>query len=201
MLNKRCRQEIRMRAFTLSELIIASTVFLLVLLGLVSSHLFGMRLFQTTQMKLGVQQEARTVLIQLSEEIKSSRRVRIGRGDFFSFLPSLSGEPQIGNAIQIYPSQDTNDFIRYFRDPTDQNLKRLSSSGTGPDIIARAITNEFVFSAEDHLGNILTNNRNNRVVGMELNFYQLQNPTLNLGPGQLFDEYRWTTRITRRILE
>ena len=67
--------------------------------------------------------------------------------------------------------------------------------------MASAISNQVVFTAENHLGQVLTNNNNNRVIGLTLQFYQLQYPTINIGPGGLYDFYQLRTRITRRALE
>jgi hypothetical protein len=48
---------------------------------------------------------------------------------------------------------------------------------------------------------VLTNNFNNRVIGVTLEFFQLQNPTVPIGPGSVFDYYRLRTKITRRAIE
>jgi hypothetical protein len=68
-------------------------------------------------------------------------------------------------------------------------------------VVANSISNAIVFRAENHLGQILTNNQNNRVISLELQFYQIAYPVVNIGPGQLFDYYQLRTRITRRALE
>jgi hypothetical protein len=58
-----------------------------------------------------------------------------------------------------------------------------------------------VFRAEDFRGNILTNDRNNRVIRMMLEFYQWEYPIASAGPGGMYDYYRLQTRITRRLIE
>ena len=40
--------------FTLPEVLIATTVFLLVIIGVVAANLFGLKMFQVTQTKLNV---------------------------------------------------------------------------------------------------------------------------------------------------
>ena len=53
---------------------------------------------------------------------------------------------------------------------------------------------------EDFAGNILTNNQNNRIIGLKLEFYQIQYPKMPVGPGQYYDYYQLHTRITRRTI-
>jgi hypothetical protein len=58
-----------------------------------------------------------------------------------------------------------------------------------------------VFTSEDFAGNVLNNNLNNRVIGVTLQFYQLEAPPVLIGPGSLYDFYQLRTKITRRALE
>ena len=51
------------------------------------------------------------------------------------------------------------------------------------------------------LWSVLTNNENNRVIGLTLQFYQIQYPVIRIGPGELYDFYQLRTKITRRTLE
>ena len=59
-------------------------------------------------------------------------------------------------------------------------------------IIARSVTNQLVFRAQDHLGNGLTNNRNSRVIHVNLEFYQTKRHRL------IADYYQLETSVTRR---
>ena len=68
-------------------------------------------------------------------------------------------------------------------------------------MVARTITNTVVFRAQDYLGRVLTNNQNNRVIGLNLQFYQIEFPVYLIGPGYYFDYYELRTKITRRVLE
>ncbi len=80
-------------------------------------------------------------------------------------------------------------------------LKRIPSGVASATVIASAISNQVVFTAEDFSGTILTNNANNRVIGLALQFFQLEYPTVSIGPGSLYDFYQLRTKITRRTLE
>ena len=68
-------------------------------------------------------------------------------------------------------------------------------------VVARFVTNQFVFQAEDFRGNVLTNNDNNRVIKMTLEFFQWEYPIATIGQGSLYDYYRIQTRVTRRMIE
>ena len=81
----------RSRAFTLSEMMIAMSILTLVLAGVLSSHLFGIRLLELTKAKLGASDEARKALGKLVTEIRSAKMIQIGNGDSSSFTEVADG--------------------------------------------------------------------------------------------------------------
>ena len=97
----------------------------------------------------------------------------------------------------MYPSTDTNIFIRYFWDAGDKKLKR-TLSGALATAVAHSISNSLVFTAEDYAGNVLTNFQNNCLVGVNLQFYELGHPKVPIGPGQYYESYQLRTRMMRR---
>ncbi|MBI2929688.1 MAG: prepilin-type N-terminal cleavage/methylation domain-containing protein [Verrucomicrobia bacterium] len=189
------------RAFSITELMITTAILSLVILGVLASNLFGARLHQITKVKLGASDEARGAISLLISEIRSAKILKIGGGTMSSFTQAADGTPQRGDAIQIYASTNTNAFVRYFRDGSDSTLKRITNSATDFDIIANYISNSVVFTAEDHRGTVLTNQQNNRVIGLTLQFYQVEYPVVSIGPGNYYDFYQLRTRVTRRMLE
>ena len=95
---------------------------------------------------------------------------------------ALNGLRQ-GNALQIHPTTDTNVFIRYYLDTASQSLRR-TASGTGQvQVLAPYLTNQIAFVAEDFAGHTLTNDQNNRVIKMVLDFYQWEFPVARAGAG------------------
>jgi hypothetical protein len=80
-------------------------------------------------------------------------------------------------------------------------LKRAETSAPTPKKIAEFLTNTVLFTSEDFRGNPLTDNENNRVIGVSLQFYQIRYPITTVGPGGFFDYYQVQTKITRRALE
>ncbi len=191
----------RRAAYTIAEIMVASALFSLVILGSVGANIFGLRLYGITKAKLGASDEAREAVSRLVNEVRGAKIVRVGNGGLSTFSPIAMGQPQAGNALQIFPTTNSTPFIRYYWDSNDTRFKR-TTDGTGSSVVvANFITHQIVFRAEDHLGNVMTNGQNNRVINLKLEFYQIQYPIVNIGPGGLFDYYKLETRITRRALE
>ena len=191
----------RRGGFTFTEIMIAGALLMMVLAGMLSAHLFGMRMFEITKAKLGANDEARQAITLLMNEIRTAKLVKIGSGNLNSFTEVPVTTPQRGSAVQIYPTILTNQFIRYFWDEQSMQLRRTTNGSSSVSIVANSITNNIVFAAEDSAGNTLTNNENNRVIALTLQFYQIQYPIIQIGPGQYYDFYQLRTKITRRALE
>lgn len=184
---------------TLPEVAVTSAVFGLAMAGFMAIHLFAGRYDQTIQLKLRANNEARNVLNHLENDVQGAGRVRVGNGDATSFVEVDMGDIQQGNAIQIYPLKaNTNKFIRYYCDVDDDLLKRFES-GKAEVVLARSVTNDLVFTSEDAFGNVLSNNFNNRVIGMNLQFAQDRYGAG--GSGFLYDYYQIHSKVTRRALE
>ena len=197
----RFSRRVRELAFTFTELMVSMSVLMLILAGILLAHLNGMRLFQITKAKLEASDDARIAITKLVSDIRSAKIVRIGNGSLTTFAQAADGSAQQGNAIQLYPSTNTNYFLRYYFDNSDKKLKRTTNGVTVNDIIANSISNNIIFTSEKYNGTVLTESENNRVIGLTLRFYQLQYPIIPIVPGGLFDYYQLRTRITRRTLE
>ena len=132
-------------AFTLTEFMVAMGVFALIILAVIYSQMFGMRMFIMTQSKLTAANGARAVLNRIRDEIRSGKTMVVGNGDANSFSTILSNAPHQGNALQIYPTTATNTFVRYYLDLSDQKLKRKTSGSNQLEVLASYITNQIVF--------------------------------------------------------
>jgi len=179
--------------FTLPEVMIAMGVFSLVVMGVVTTHIFGLQMATMNQSKLLATQDAREALNRVRDDIRSGKIVYVGNGNSSSFTRIPANSPQQGNAILIHPNLNTNRFVQYYLDATDDALKRRTSGGR-LDVVANYITNLIPFRAENHLGQVLTNDQNNRVIRMNLEFYQWEFH-------EEFDYYRLQTKVTRRAIE
>ena len=182
--------------FTLPEVLIATTVFLLVIIGVVAANLFGLKMFQVTQTKLNVTTWSRETSDKITAEVHACNSVWVGNvATNGVFATLLDGETQQGTGLLIYPTTNTTNFIIYFVNPTDQTFRRTTGQPGTAEILADSITNTRVFAAEDFSGNVLTNNENNRVIHLTLEFYQ---------PARFMvgaDYYKMETSMTRRALQ
>ncbi len=183
----------RSAGFTLPEIMVAMGIFSLVVIGIISSHIFGLKMVTLTRTKLVTTHEAREALNRVRDEVRSGRIVYVGNGNSSSFTRIAPNNAREGNAVRIHQTVNTNRFVQYYLDPTDDTLKRRTSGGQ-IDVVANYVTNSIVFRAEDHLGNVLTNDQNNRVIRMNLEFYQWEF-------SDAYDYYRLQTKITCRAIE
>ncbi|HOX58654.1 MAG TPA: hypothetical protein P5205_20640 [Candidatus Paceibacterota bacterium] len=188
-------------AFTLAEIMTAMALFSLVTIGVVYSQVFGMKMFNITSTRLSASDHSRKVLNLVRDEIRSGKLLYVGNGDSNGFTHIAPKQLHQGNALQIHPTTDTNVFIRYFLDTATQSLKRTTSAGGQVQVLAPYLTNQIAFVAEDFAGSILTNDQNNRVIKMILDFYQWEFPVARAGNGAFFDYYHLQTRVTRRRIE
>jgi hypothetical protein len=190
-------------AFTFVEVLIAMSIMLTVVFGVLYVQSFGMRLFQLTRCKLGASDDARKAIDLMIAEIRSAKIIKIGNGGLgiTNFAEVTDGALQKGSAIQIYPTTNTSAFVRYFWNTNTTQLERTTNGTTTFTIVANYITNSVIFSSENAFGNVLTNNQNNRVISLKLQFYQIQYPITRIGPGNYYDYYQLSTKMTRRVLE
>ena len=192
---------LRPAAFTLAEIMTVVGLFSLVAIGVVYSQLFGMKMFNITATRLSASDNARKVLNCVRDDIRSGKVLYVGNGDSTHFTNiALNGLRQ-GNALQIYPTTATNVFIRYYLDTVKQCLRRTTNGSAQPQVLAPYLTNRIAFIAEDYAGHTVTNDQNNRVIRMVLDFYQWEFPVAQAGAGAFYDHDHLQTRMTRRTLE
>jgi Prokaryotic N-terminal methylation motif len=178
--------------FTLSEILISTTLLSLLVGGVVGANLFGMRMFQLTETKLNASDGARRALGLMSDEIRRCQSVWIGNVTNGVFAGHLDGELQTGSGLMIQPTTNAASFVLYYLNPSDQSFRRTTSVPPTTTILAQTITNTTLFRAQDCLGNVLTNSQNNRVIHCTLEFFQPQ-PQLPTP-----DYYKLETSVTRR---
>jgi hypothetical protein len=191
--NRRARSG-RVKGFTLAEVVVAVSVFILVIVGILSAHLVGLRMFQFDKTKLTATEWSRRTFGKFTDEVHTCNSVQVGNfaGGFNGLLP---GETQQGDSLLIYPTADTNHFIVYYVDHSDQTFRRATEQAGSAVILADAVTNNVAFSAQDLSENVLTNSQNNEVIHLKLEFYR---PGLFM---QDSDYYKLETAATRRALQ
>lgn len=190
------------QAFTLTEMMVTMAIFGMVVAGLLALHIFGMKLNAMVNVKLEATEDSRRALGRLVTDIHSAGIVKVGTGDSAKFTEAAFNTVQQGNAVQIYPVKtNTTRYVRYYLDPDKNQLMRLDSVSGTPSFVSGWVTNTEIFTSEDFSGNVLSNNLNNRVIGIDMEFYKLDNPMVSFGHGSYYDYYRLQTKVTRRALE
>src|ERR1700722_20095513 len=102
-------------ATTLPEMMISVMVFGLLVMGLISVNLFGLRQNELVNSKLGANDGSRTAFDLMLNEIRGGKSVQIGTGWHTNFVPLTNGLQQ-GDTLQIAPSTNTPAFIYYYID-------------------------------------------------------------------------------------
>ncbi|MGB9601814.1 MAG: PulJ/GspJ family protein [Verrucomicrobiia bacterium] len=187
---------------TLPEVNITLAVFAIVMMGFAGLYMFSVKMNYISMVKLGASDEARSLISRLSADLREAGDVKVGEGDATSFNEAPIGQQMRGGAIMIYPIKtNTNQWIRYYYEPDDLTIRRISSDVFEPRVIVEGITNQNIFTLETFNGQVLTNYNNKRVIGVTLQFCKLYFPSATIGPGSLFDFYQVRVRIARRTIE
>src|ERR1700733_8222502 len=88
------------QAMSLAEMMTSMAIFSLVFGGLLSATIFGMRQDELTNSSLGANDQARVAFNMMIDEIRSSKNIQIGTGDYSSFTPLTNGVAQQGPSLQ-----------------------------------------------------------------------------------------------------
>lgn len=200
------KRPIESAGFSLVEMVMVVGIFALLVLGMVSAQLYSMRVYTLAATKLVATAGARQVMNDLRDQIRDANTVYIGNctSDWTTYADVTNGN-QAGNAVEIYPTTNSTPYLICYLDSTTSTNRLMlytSSAGTVQEL-ASYITNQVVFDAEDLYGNVLTNNQNNRVIRMTLQFSQWEYPIAHIGGTNFnsYDYYQLRTRVTRRAID
>jgi len=189
-------------AFTLMEILVAVSIFTLVVLCMVTSQLFGLRVYTNSSAKLSAIADARKAMNHFRDHVRESESLLVG--DYSSFpvntsnaFPGVSSGLQQGNALEVFPTTNSTPFLIYYVDDSTNQLKLYDSSLDTTRVLANDVTNTVVFDAEDFQGNVLSNNQDNRVIRMTLEFYRRE---YFVGRTNYYNFYRLSMRATERSL-
>ena len=119
-------------AFTLVELMISMGIFSMVMLGMISLHIFGQRHDQLVQSKLGASDQSRRAFDRLTEDIRAAKIWSIGNGEFSDFTPIANGTAQQGNAVRLQLTTAASNYIVYYFDTGERKLYRQHSGSPLP---------------------------------------------------------------------
>lgn len=208
------RLNLRRRAFTLPEVMIAMSVFLLVTAAIVAANLFGVRMLQTIQPKIEADEQARRILsgwageLGLVDEVRSARGVQVGTGSESSFVKPADNAARVGNALQLTNAVDQMATppiwsTRYYWDSGSRQLLRMENGDT-PVAVLGGITNSDVFRAQEFNAGFsdttscLNQDRDRPVILIKLDFAAVGQSAVPVGSGLLFTNYQLQVRVTPR---
>jgi prepilin-type N-terminal cleavage/methylation domain-containing protein len=184
----------RRGAFTLPEMLVAMTIFLILAAGVVTANVFGLKMFQITTAKLAATAGVRKAVGRMTDEVRTGKTIWVGSVSNGVFTARINGEAQMGTALLVYSTTNTTPYTLYFVNSADLSLRRtaVTSSNTATMSLASQVTNSDVFCAQDYLGTTLSNNANNRVIRLRLDLFQAKKY------GTIADHYLLETCVTRR---
>ena len=180
--------------YTLPEVLITMAVIPMIIGAVFMCQYYGLQLHNFVRPKLDNAAYARNALSHLIEEVRCARYLEVGQGTLNTFVASGGTNAQTGNALRIRLAANTNLFIYYFRDASDETLKKVSLGASNAVTIAQAVTNATVFTIENFSGTVLTNKQNNATVGLLLQMRQAS------ARQNVADSYQVRTKITRRAI-
>jgi hypothetical protein len=102
--------------------------------------------------------------------VRCANSLQVGTGSLSAFTAAGPTNVQAGNALRIYTTTNTSQYICYFHDLATATVRRIPLQGTTPTIIASAVTNHTIFTMQDSAGNACTNRQNNAVMSLLLQF-------------------------------
>jgi len=190
--------------FTLAELMVASATLVLVFGAVIAINLWGLAMTQRSSIWNVTGDDARKSMAMLHQDIRTAYAIYVGTGSMAGFTNAGSTNIQAGNALKLFASTNTNNWTLYYYDPAASTLYRTNWDGTSVGdfriVSANPITNDnYIFTMQDYLGNILSNSTPYPVINIYLSFVKLQNPQIDIAPGNPVDFYQINSRIAPRM--
>ncbi|MGA3283130.1 MAG: hypothetical protein ABSD57_01550 [Verrucomicrobiota bacterium] len=200
--------------FTLAEMVITVGIFLFIFTGVwIAVQVFGLRIYTLAATKLVATTGGRQALNQIRDQIREARMVYVGncsQAIGSSFTSITNANAQQGNALIIYPTTSTNFYTVYYLDTSTTTNYLVQFNVTNgvtiyTNTLAKYVTNQIVFDAEDYQGNItnFTSLDNRMLIRVTLQFSQWEYPVAYVGGTNgrslnAYDYYQLRTRVFRR---
>lgn len=194
----------RSLAFTLPEMLMVMGILVLVVGGVIMANLYAVSMSYRDQIWMSASGDAAQALGDLITDIRSGQYIYIGNGNLTGFtnVPTTNAA-QVGNALKIYLTQNSNSWVLYYYDTVSNNLCRTNYTGSNYGdfklVSANPITNDNnIFTETDYLGNVLSNQLATPLIKIYLSFTKLQNPQVSIAPGSPVDFYQIVTTCAAR---
>ena len=128
--NSICDSERCRRGFTLTEMLVSSTIFLIIIgAAMISVQVYGLRVYNLATTKVKATTSARETINDIRDRVRSASLVYVGTYTNGAFTTNVSGVSQIGNALQIFPATNTTaaNAIVFYMDPNNTNMNMVSN--------------------------------------------------------------------------
>ncbi|MGA3180398.1 MAG: hypothetical protein ABSF38_08665 [Verrucomicrobiota bacterium] len=207
----------RAGGFTLGEALMASSVLMLVVMAMISFNLWGLSMATRSQIWLSAGDDARNAMRMLHQDIRTAYSVQVGSGisngggPSNGFIAVSATSPWVGNALFVVPSTNIYGWVEYYYDTNSNMLCRTNydgvSAGSFNLVSANPITNDNpIFTMQELLGstingsNVMAYNNTNPfpLVSIYLSFTSLQNPQIQIAPGNPVDFYQINSKVSMR---
>jgi Tfp pilus assembly protein PilW len=184
-------------------MMVAMFIFVFMVLGVIYVWIFGMRYDELSCSKLGASDMSRMGFDLLTRDIRAAKWWKVGNGISTNFTVCGNATNQVGNALKLCASGDTNStaYVIYYFDTNACQLCRLSNGLPAIQIIANSLTNSGIlgngptntsmtFHAEQYNGTFAQDWQYKYAIVTTMEFCQYQYPLTKVGPGYYYNYYR-----------
>jgi hypothetical protein len=199
---------------TLIEIMFAVTIMTMLIIGIMSAHLLGLREDQWVESKAGASDSSRKVLQQLPRDIKSSKTWFIGNMTSGTNFVIATNSAQ-GTALQLFESTNGSRYILYYFDLSNSNnndvhlMRNATNTVWSPVLLASNLVDwlgaGYTFKVEDFNGNMATNAGTSKgykqVIHTMLQYCLFQYPLTPVGTNGIYDYYKIEFRATPHLPE
>lgn len=195
------------RAFTLVEVLIASTTLVIIVGSVIMCNLYGLAMASRQQIWLGASDDSAKAMSTLTTNIRSAVTLEVGTFASSVFTQTGSTNQQSGNALMVFFTTNSTPWTLFYYDSTSNNLVQSNfyGAGSGGDcrlVSANPITNDVthpIFTEVDYTDTPLSNATPVASIGIYLSFTKLQNPQINIESGSIVDLYQISAIVSPRI--
>ncbi|HLX71724.1 MAG TPA: hypothetical protein VKV04_19090 [Verrucomicrobiae bacterium] len=175
--------------FTVVELLTAMSIFVMVVLCLVTVQILGLKMNAISAGKLESTAGSMKSLNYLRRQVLGAFAVQVGSGSSTTFTSNGTN----GDAMEIFPGTNLNNYLRFYW--SADTLCELNSSNSQITVLANNITNQPVFEMVDYTGNMSSSSREHFSIRLTLQFAQLAYKV----PTNKYEYFTMVTEMTPRL--
>jgi len=191
----------RSTAYTLLEIMMSTGVMSIALMAFLFSATQGGKVAELVGGKLSYTLDSQFFLSKIVPNIREAKNVEVGLWSAGTFTPITDNSYRLAHAIRVFTTTNQANYTIYYLDPADETLRRHNSGDLSSTRLIGTVTNTTPFSKEDFAGNLLTNDPSVYVLGIHLEMKDVVFGEL-MGDGtSQFDNFRLSTKVTRRMAE